>query len=155
MRSIFFAVMCLFLAACSPDAERAKAPVAAGDEVQVVNGLMAAFNDHDADKMRSYWHDDVTWVEITGNQSSVVTASAEQLYNELIAYNPSVSSSLESITVNGKYVSAVEARTGPNGKAKLPMLCMKSLTARSKGFWYFPPSRLLNYVCCWLQFWQL
>ncbi|MEO1137781.1 MAG: nuclear transport factor 2 family protein, partial [Pseudomonadota bacterium] len=55
----------LFLAACAPDAERAAPAPAVGDNVEVVTGLMAAFNDHDADTMREFWHPDVTWIELS------------------------------------------------------------------------------------------
>ena len=97
MKRYFLPFLFLVVIACAPDAERTASPEATGEGVEVVAGLMKAFNDHDPDKMREYWHEDVTWVEITGNQSSVVTSSAEQLYTELVAYfeaYPSVSSGL-------------------------------------------------------------
>ncbi len=111
MRRIATLVLSVFfLAACSPDAERTAPPPAAGDNVNVVNGLMEAFNDHDADRMRDYWHPDVTWIELSGQQASPVTTSAAQLHDELVVYfetYPSVSSSLENIAVNGNFVTAV------------------------------------------------
>lgn len=133
------------MAACAPDAERA-APVApSGPKVDAVKGLMAAFNDHDADKMREYWRDDVTWIEITGNQSSVVTASADQLHQELVAYFenfPEVSSSLESISVNGDYLTAVERPVWvQNGekKSQSSVVVYQFEDGKVKRFWYFPP----------------
>lgn len=133
------------LCACAPDAERAKPPEAAGDAVAVVNDLMAAFNAHDPQKMRDYWHDDVTWVEITGNQSSVVTSSADQLFNELVAYfeaYPSVSSSLSNVSVNGKYVTAIETPVWEQDgerKSQASIVVYEVTDGKIRRLWYFPP----------------
>ena len=132
-------------AACAPDAERAAPPKASGEAVDAVNGLMAAFNAHDADKMRQYWTDDVTWVEITGDQSSVVTSSAEQLYNETAEYfkaYPSVSSSIDHISVNGEYVTAVETPVWEEDgerKSQSSVVVYEVVDGKVKRFWYFPP----------------
>ena len=144
MRGIVIAVL-VMLAACAPDAERTKPAQAVGDKVELVNGLMAAFNGHDAAAMRDYWHDDVAWIEITGNQSSVVTASANQLHNELISYFeafPTVSSSLAKISVNGNYVTAVETPVWEQDgerKSQSSVVVYEITDGRVKRFWYYPP----------------
>ncbi len=131
--------------ACAPDAERASQKQAVGDEVNVVNGLMAAFNDHDAAKMREFWHENVTWIEVTGNQSSVVTSSANQLHDELVAYfetYPKVSSSLSEIAVNGTFVSAVETpiwEQDGERKSQSSIVVYEIVDAKVKRFWYYPP----------------
>lgn len=141
--TLFSAATLIF--ACSPDAERAGAPVASGAAVDTVTGLMAAFNAHDADKMRQFWHDDVTWIEISGNQSSVVTSSAEHLHRELVAYfesYPSVSSSLENISVNGKFVTAIERPVWEQDgerKSQASVVVYEIIDKRVKRFWYFSP----------------
>ena len=145
MKNILGGLVFLLVAACAPDAERASAPQASGDAVDVVNGLMAAFNDHDPDKMRDYWHSDVTWIEISGDQSSIVTSTAAQLHSELIAYFeafPSVSSSLESISVNGDYVTAVERPVWEEDgerKSQASVVVYEVIDGKVKRFWYFPP----------------
>ncbi|WP_165793890.1 nuclear transport factor 2 family protein [Hyphococcus luteus] len=136
---------CLFFAACSPDAERAGPPPASGDNVEVVNGLMAAFNDHDADKMREFWAPDVTWIELSGEQASTVTTSAEQLHDELVAYfeaYPSVSSSLEHISVNGHFVTAIERPVWEEGGERMSqssVVVYEIIDGKVKRFWYYPP----------------
>ena len=133
------------IAACAPDAERAEPVKPSGEAVAAVSGLMAAFNAHDPDRMRAYWRDDVTWVEVTGNQSSVVTSSADQLYTELVAYfeaYPSVSSSLESISVNGNYVTAIERpiwEEDGERKSQASVVVYEIIDGKVKRFWYFPP----------------
>ncbi|GJL95466.1 MAG: hypothetical protein DHS20C05_18710 [Hyphococcus sp.] len=145
MKRYFVSVLFLLIVACAPDAERSAAPVAAGEEVEVVAGLMKAFNDHDPDKMREYWHEDVTWIEITGNQSSVVTSSAEQLYTELVAYfeaYPTVSSGLENISTNGNYVTAIERPVWEEDgerKSQASIVVYEITDSKVKKFWYFPP----------------
>lgn len=133
------------LVACAPDAERTTQPVAAGDAVSVVTDLMAAFNDHNPDQMREYWHSDVTWIEVSGDNVSTVTTSAAQLHTELIAYFesfPSVSSSLESISVNGNYVSAIERPVWEEGgerKSQASVVVYEITDNKVKRFWYYPP----------------
>ena len=145
MRVIGFFFAAFFLIACSPDAERHAPEMASGDNVEIVNGLMAAFNAHDADKMRSYWTSDVTWIELSGQQASVVTSSAAQLHTELIAYfeaYPSVSSSLEHISVNGNFVTAVERPVWEEGgerKSQASVVVYEIIDGKVKRFWYYPP----------------
>ena len=135
----------LGLWACAPDAERIRPTQAAGPHIDAVTGLMAAFNDHDADKMREYWHDDVTWIEVTGNGVSVVTESAEQLHNELLVYfesYPEVSASLESISVNGDYLTAIERPEWQEGgvkKTQASIVIYEFDAGKVKRFWYYPP----------------
>ena len=146
MRRFLFAVISLvLLAACAPDAERNAPPPAVGANAEVVTGLMAAFNAHDPDKMRDYWHSDVTWIELSGQQASPVTTSAQQLYDELVAYfeaYPSVSSSLENISVNGNFVTAIERpvwKEDGERKSQASVVVYEIIDGRVKRFWYYPP----------------
>ncbi len=146
MRRIFVFIAGVFLlAACAPDAERAAPPPAAGDNVAVINGLMAAFNAHDAGKMREFWHSDVAWIELSGEQASTVTTTAAQLYSELVAYfeaYPSVSSSLENISVNGNFVTAIERPVWEEDgerKAQASIVVYEIIDGKVKRFWYYPP----------------
>ena len=110
-----------------------------------MNGLMAAFNAHDADKMREYWAPDVTWIELAGEQASPVTTSAQQLHDELVAYfeaYPTVSSSLENITVNGNFVTAVERPVWEEAgerKSQASVVVYEIIDGKVKRFWYYPP----------------
>ena len=141
----FILASVLFVAACAPDAERTAPAPAAGDNVAVVNGLMAAFNAHDPDKMRAYWHSDVTWLELSGEQISKVTTSAAQLHTELVAYfeaYPSVKSSLESISANGNFVTAIERpvwQEGSERKSQASVVVYEIIDGKVKRFWYYPP----------------
>lgn len=142
---ILICALALFAAACSPDAERAEPQAASGAHVDAVNSLMAAFNAHDADKMREYWTDDVTWVEVTGAGSSIVTDNAQVLHDELVAYfqaYPDVSSSLENVAVNGNYLTAIERPVWlEDGKPKSQssIVVYEFEDGKVKRFWYYPP----------------
>ncbi len=146
MMRILVAISCLVLiVSCAPDAERSTAQPASGAGVDVVNGLMAAFNEHDPDKMREFWHSDVTWLEVSGERTSVVTSSAAQLHMELVAYFDSfssVSASLDNISVNGNYVTAVERPVWEEAgerKSQASVVVYEILDGKVKRFWYFPP----------------
>ena len=146
MRLLFSIAACLFmLASCAPDAERNAPPLASGENVQVINELMAAFNAHDADKMRSYWHSDVTWMEVAAQQARVATSSSAQLHTEMIAYfeaYPSVSSSFESIVANGDFISAVEKAVWEEDgerKSQSSIVIYEINDGKVRRFWYFPP----------------
>lgn len=145
MRLVSLMSAALLFAACAPDAERTAPPPPAGDNVAVVNGLMAAFNAHDADRMLNYWHPDVTWIELSGAQASAVTTSAAQLHDELVAYfeaYPTVSSSLENIAVNGQYVTAIERPVWEEAgerKSQASVVVYEIIDGRVKRFWYYPP----------------
>ncbi|MEM8771044.1 MAG: nuclear transport factor 2 family protein [Pseudomonadota bacterium] len=144
MRELFVGILFL-LAACAPDAER-NAPVEpVGETVDVVKGLMEAFNAHDPDAMRAYWHDDVEWIEISGDSASTVTASADQLRNELVVYFenfPTVSSGLKDIAVNGNFLTAVETPVWEEDgerKSQSSIVVYEFLDGKVKRFWYYPP----------------
>jgi len=145
MRGLGIALLLFAVAACAPDAERAEKPSPTGGAVDVVNGLMAAFNDHDTDRMREYWHSDVTWIELAGDQSSVVTTNAQQLYDETAAYFeafPNVQSSLENLTVNGNYVTGIERPVWEEDgerKTQASVVVYEVLDGKVKRFWYLPP----------------
>ncbi len=139
------AVLVMFAMACSPDAERAAPPAATSDAERVVSDLMEAFNAHDADKMREFWHGDVVWFEVSGDQSSAVTTSASQLYTELVAYfeaYPTVSSSLKNISVNGNYLTAIERpiwEQDGERKSQASVVVYEIVDGKVKRFWYYPP----------------
>lgn len=136
--------MVLLAGGCAPDAERATA-APAGAEVDIITGLMDAFNAHDPDAMRAFWHSDVTWLEVSGDGASVITSSAEQLHAELVAYfenYPSVASSLSGVSVNGRYVSAIERPVWEEAgerQSQASNVVYEILDGKVKRFWYFPP----------------
>lgn len=135
----------VLVAACAPDAERAQPDEPIGEGAEIVTGLMAAFNDHDPDRMRDYWHQDVTWIEISGAGASVITSSADQLHGELVAYFesfPSVRSSLENVSVNGDFVTALERPVWEEDgerKSQASFVVYEIAEGKVKRFWYFPP----------------
>lgn len=148
----FFSLVAICLAfsagllSCAPDAERVAASKApSGPMVDIVDGLMTAFNDHDPDKMRRFWHEDVTWFEVTASGASVITPDAQALYDELVVYfetYPSVRSTLEGVVVNGRFVAAVERSVWDedgNRRSQASNVVYEIVDGRVKKFWYFPP----------------
>ncbi len=68
-----------------------------------------------------------------------------QLHSELVAYfesYPTVSASLESISVNGNYVSAIERPVWEEAgerKSQASVVVYEITDGKVKRFWYFPP----------------
>lgn len=145
MKWFVIAALAGFTWSCAPDAERAKPTEPSGVGAEAVTGLMSAFNNHNPDQMREYWHADVTWIEVSGDGASVITSSADQLYNELVVYFetfPSVRSSLENVSVNGDFVSAVERPVWEEDgerKSQASFVVYEIDDGKVKRFWYFPP----------------
>ena len=145
MRSFLAFLIVVVAAACAPDAERAQPTEPSGEGAEAVAGLMAAFNDHDPDRMRAYWHDDITWIEVSGDGASVITSSADQLYDELVVYFesfPSVRSSLENVSVNGDFVSAIERPVWEQDGERMSqasMVIYEVADGKVRRLWYFPP----------------
>ena len=140
-------LLCVLTAACSPDAERHAPTPVAGPEVETVQALMVAFNAHDADKMREYWADDLVWVELSGDQSSIITTSADQLHQEMVGYFkafPSVASKVSSISTNGRFLSAVEETTWDDGgepQRQSAIVVYEIEDQKVVRFWYYPSVR--------------
>lgn len=140
-------VTCAFLSACAPDAARNIPTSVIGPNVSVVNDLMTAFNNHDASAMRELWTDDVVWLEVSANEITIVTSSAEQLYSETVNYfktYPSVRSSLENIAVNGNYVSAIERPVWEQDgerKSQASVVVYEVNDGKVRRFWYYPPQK--------------
>lgn len=144
MKKILVAVLITALAACSPDAERAEFASESGPLVYVVNGLVSAFNAHDPDAMRRYWHDDVAWIELSGNESRILTSNADDLHAEMVSYFeafPDVFSSLDRVSVNGDFVTGVEYavwREDGERRAQSSIVVYEIVDGRVKRFWYYP-----------------
>ncbi|MEM9494637.1 MAG: nuclear transport factor 2 family protein [Pseudomonadota bacterium] len=144
--SALWVALALGAASCAPDAERAEAAVApSGEAADVVTGLMQAFNDHDPEKMRTFWHEDVVWYEISGGATAVITSDAQQLYDELVVYFktfPSVSSSIDGVAVNGRFVSAIERPVWEEDgerQTQASNVVYEIVDGKVKRFWYYPP----------------
>lgn len=141
MRFCFLSVFLCLAAGCGGQRalQQNEAPAAA------VSALMTAFNAHDPDEMRAHWTNDVTWYEVSGDQMSIVTSSAEQLHGELVAYfeaYPDVSSRLESVAVNGNYVTAIERPQWKQEgvyKSQASVVVYEVIDGKVKRFWYYPP----------------
>ncbi|MCA8889281.1 MAG: nuclear transport factor 2 family protein [Parvularculaceae bacterium] len=126
--------------------ERADDPgVATVDpNVVIVQNLMKAYNAHDVDAMRGFFHDDVGWYEVYGGTITPVTLSAADLAGELETYFatfPNVTSSLENPTVSGNYVTAVEKpvwEVDGKRKSQSSIVVYEITDGKVKRFWYFP-----------------
>jgi len=98
------------------------------NRVQQVEQFVAAFNDHNAERMAQYVTEDVQWLSVNGDKITIETSGKENLVAAMSGYFkscPSCQSQLEDFTVLGSRVSVVEeASWRRNGELR----SQKSLT---------------------------
>ena len=81
------------------------------NRVQQVEQFVAAFNDHNAERMAQYVTEDVQWLSVNGDKITIETSGKENLVAAMSGYFkscPSCQSQLEDFTVLGSRVSVVE-----------------------------------------------
>ena len=85
--------------------------VADSNRVEQVEQFVAAFNDHNAERMAQYVTEDVQWLSVNGDKITIETSGKENLVAAMSGYFkscPSCQSQLEDFTVLGSRVSVVE-----------------------------------------------
>ena len=98
----FFVFFCFILSAPS---------FAESNRFEQVEQFVAAFNDHNAERMAQYVTEDVQWLSVNGDKITVETLGKESLVKAMSGYFtscPSCQSQLEDFTVLGSRVSVVE-----------------------------------------------
>jgi len=98
----FFVFFCFILSAPS---------FAESNRFEQVEQFVAAFNDHNAERMAQYVTEDVQWLSVNGDKITVETSGKENLVKVMSGYFtscPSCQSQLEDFTVLGSRVSVVE-----------------------------------------------
>ena len=98
----FFVFFCFILSAPS---------FAESNRFEQVEQFVAAFNDHNAERMAQYVTEDVQWLSVNGDKITVETRGKESLVKAMSGYFtscPSCQSRLEDFTVLGSRISVVE-----------------------------------------------
>ena len=98
----FFVFFCFILSAPS---------FAESNRFEQVEQFVAAFNDHNAERMAQYVTEDVQWLSVNGDKITVETSGKENLVAAMSGYFkscPSCQSQLEDFTVLGSRISVVE-----------------------------------------------
>ena len=98
----FFVFFCIILSVPS---------FAESNRFEQVEQFVAAFNDHNAERMAQYVTEDVQWLSVNGDKITVETRGKESLVKAMSGYFtscPSCQSRLEDFTVLGSRISVVE-----------------------------------------------
>ena len=87
------------------------AAVASSALLDPVEGLMAAFNEHDVQAMTQFVHDDLIWSSVTAKTLAIEAQGREALeagMTDYFASLPSVRSEIEDVHVSGSFVTVGE-----------------------------------------------
>ena len=150
---LYLSIGFVLLGACGAKSERdnsANTPPAllksaeTASDSELLTALSTAFNARDTDQMRALWHDDVVWIELAGDQASVITKDAGALQEQLESYFqsfPSVKVAYHDITVNGRYITAIETvnwNDGDTPREQASNVVYEVVDAKVQRFWYLP-----------------
>jgi len=116
--------------------------------IQIVEGYLHAYNQHDIEAMLEYLSDDVKWMSINADQLITETSNQEELRIVLLDYFekvPTSRSELQQVTLNGHFVNAVEKATWKSKDGEKQEQCAVSVYEIQdqliKNIWYFNSSQ--------------
>ena len=107
-----------------------------------VEAYLSEFNDHDVEGMRTYWAEDIQWLQVSGDQVDVVAESADQLANMMTDYfsaHPDVNSQSSNVIRSGDLLAFVETAswTGQAGAQSQEALAIYRVEdGKLAKFWY-------------------
>ena len=140
MKSVFSsaAILAFMLAGCvspEPTDERQS-------ELDFVEAYLLEFNDHDVESMRAYWAEDIQWLDVSGSESIVVAASADELADMMTDYFAShadVNSRPSNVIRTGNLLAFVETASwtsegGPQSQEALAIY--RVIDGQITKFWY-------------------
>jgi len=111
-----------------------------------IRQFVAAYNAKDLDRMMTLAHDDITWLSIDGEQTSVMTAGAPAMRQELSQYlapDATPHSAVEILKSHGNFVTTIErAYWTVNGeeKSQSSFAVYEMQNKKIRRVWYFPAS---------------
>ncbi|MGH1366822.1 MAG: nuclear transport factor 2 family protein [Calditrichia bacterium] len=145
--AIFFLFVFLFIS-CS-EQKSSQSDVAIQNpsilpEVQLVKGLVNAFNNHDPAAMGKFLAEDIVWYGMYADTFAVEAEGREALVHSMTGYFkslPSARSKIESITPAGSYIAVREraywqGKSGEKSQASLAVYEIKA--SEVNRVWYFP-----------------
>lgn len=150
-RFLVAGAVAVLLGACAPRGERGRelTPAEARDEsanaeLGVVRALVAAFNQHEPERMAALVHEDFEYLSVEGSKVSVDAVGREALKQSMAGYFASVrdvESVIEHITITGPYVAFRErvSWTGKSGRRSQAALGVYEVRdGLVKRVWYYP-----------------
>lgn len=115
----------------------------------IVEGYTKAYNDGDLEAMSQYMHDEIQWITIEGDKSSITTQGKTDLLEEMAGYFKSPirsSSTLHGWSENGAYISVIETASwttksgSPRSQSANAVYLLEDNLIRR--VWYFPAQQV-------------
>lgn len=118
--------------------------VFAGDNSELVERFVSAFNQQDLDAMLEFSAPDMRWMSISGSRISVETSTHAELRAAMAGYfenTPGARAEVRSISESGQFVHTLEKAfwlSGGAERSQCSMAVYELLDGKLQNVWYFP-----------------
>lgn len=111
----------------------------------IVESYTQAYNDSDAEAMGEYMHDDIQWITIEGDRSSITSQGKGKLIEDMAGFFKGpikITSRLHGWNENGAFVSVIETATWTTTSGIQKSQSANAIYQLENGLirrvWYFP-----------------
>ena len=119
----------------------------AGENTELVERFVSAFNQQDIDAMLEFTAPDMRWMSVSGDRISTETSTRTELRDAMAGYfesTPGVRAEIRSISESGQFVHTLEEAFWLSGgieRSQCSMAVYELLDGKLKNVWYFPAHR--------------
>jgi len=116
----------------------------AGDNAELVEQFVSAFNQHDVDAMLEFSAPDMRWMSVSGDQISTETSTHAEFRAAMAGYfenTPGARAEIRSISESGPFVHTLEEAFWVSRgaeKSQCSMAVYERLDGKLQNVWYFP-----------------
>ena len=116
----------------------------AGENTEVVEGFVSAFNEHDVDAMLEFAAPDMRWMSVSGDRISVETSTHAELRAAMAGYfesTPGARAEIRSVSECGRFVHTLEQAfwlSGGAERSQCSMVVYELIDETLQNVWYFP-----------------
>ncbi len=116
----------------------------AGENTEVVERFVSAFNEHDVDAMLEFAAPDMRWMSVSGDRISVETSTHAELLAAMAGYfesTPGARAEILSVSESGRFVHTLEQAFWPSGgaeRSQCSMAVYELIEGTIQSVWYFP-----------------
>jgi len=116
----------------------------AGENAELVERFVSAFNHHDVDAMLEFSAPDIRWMSVSGDRITTETSTHAELRDAMAGYFESVPAAraeIRSISESGRFVHTLEEAfwlSGGAERSQCSMAVYELLDGKLQNVWYFP-----------------
>jgi len=119
----------------------------AGDNGELVQRFVSAFNQHDVDAMLELSAPDMRWMSVAGDRISIETSTHDELRTAMTGYfenTPGARAEIRSMSESGPFVHTLEEafwQSSGAERSQCSMAVYERLDGKLQNVWYFPAHR--------------